>query len=334
MLSALREIGDMREGHTASLKGLRQMSKDDVVLGELVDQELARLSNQLTADEGRGQDLASRRETVLHAINESETKFVEALKEVRGKIKAQQQTIERLQEYFTKVKDELKYATQQLLEHNRERANLEQNTVILTEELEKLGTQGTLIKKDIKAKQNTEQELQQQIDNEILDFQGQVTDMQEQIDAETQVLGGLSEYLARTRVQLQELDGSVEAKGNRKLLEGCGEIFGQELEAVKEEHNNRKESLVELEGKETALKEELEAESARLTKEERGMAYKIEVDSRAMAIKRGYAANLNKDVEACGTKLGVSVAVPTYPPEDESPAPRSRSSTMQSGAED
>lgn len=57
-----------------------------------------------------------------------------------------------------------------------------------------------------------------------------------------------------------------------------------------------------MEKKEASLKEELETETAKLTKEQREMAYKIEVDSRAVGIKRGYTSQLSSDVRASGVQ--------------------------------
>ena len=59
------------------------MSKEDVV-GDLVDQELSRLGALATDDQAADAEAAGKREAVLHAIKESETKFVEGLKQVRS----------------------------------------------------------------------------------------------------------------------------------------------------------------------------------------------------------------------------------------------------------
>jgi chromosome segregation ATPase len=315
LLGALRELTDMRDGHAASLRGLKQMSQEDVV-GDLVDQELSRLSTLATADQAADAEAAGKREAVLHAIKESETKFVEGLKQVRSKINAQKQTLERLDDYSKKVKDELQYATQQLLEHNGKRSDMEECINVLQQELGKLEKQANEIGKVVQSKKKDEQEKQQVLENEMLDLQQQVTDHQEQIEAEAQVLEGLEEYLARTKLQLQELDGSREDKGRFKTLEQCTATFGKELEAVKAENASRKQSLEELEQKEASLKEELEHESSRLAKEERDVAYKINVDLRAMDLKRGYTDKLHSDVKAGGAKIpdAESSAPPAPPP--------------------
>jgi len=300
LLAALREVADMRDGHAASLRGLRQMARENNVLSELVDQELARLSSQRTTDEAAQNDAAGKRETILHAIKESESQFVESLKSVSAKIKAQHQTQARLGEYSKNVKMELEYATVQLLEHNCEKANLQENVKILSDENSKVEKSIGEVQDIIVARKIEEEEKQQEMDAEVLDYQSQVSDLSEQVEAEEQVLAGLDEYLGRTRVQLGDLDGDREQKAKFKLLEQCSSTFGSELEAVKKEHTTRKEALDEMEKKDAALKQELESETAKLTKEQREMAYKIEVDSRAVGIKRGYTSQLSSDVRASG----------------------------------
>jgi len=103
ILGAMRELGDMRDGHAASLKGLRQMAKDDVKLSTLVEEELARIEAQTKDSEPKEKEAAEAREAILHAIKESESQFVDSLKEVRSKINAQNTTISRMTEFFTKV---------------------------------------------------------------------------------------------------------------------------------------------------------------------------------------------------------------------------------------
>jgi len=161
----------------------------------------------------------------------------------------------------------------------------------------------TLTSTHLKAHTEDETKKQQVIETDALDLTSEVTDIQEQLDAEEQVLEGLQEYSARTKVQLVELQGGRDDKGRVRLLEEAVEVFGAEQKVVGAEHKKRKEALTGYEKKEKEVKSELDKEVSKLSKEERDMAYKIQTDSRAMGIKQGYAAKLDRDVKESGVEI-------------------------------
>jgi len=303
LLGALKECGDLRDTHAASLRGLKQMTQGDSSLSELADQELARIQSQAATEQLQKEEASSKRETTLHAIKESDTHYAGALREIRSKITAQRQTIERLADYSTQVNQELEFATEQLRKHNLERASLEECTAVLRAEVDNISAQESTISKVVETKKKEETNKKQALELEQVELQGRVTDISEQTDAEQQVLDGLEEFLARTKTQLADMDGPQDQKGQEKLVEQCEATFSEELNAVKTESETRKAELAELEQAEEDLKKELSDESARLAKEERDMAYKIEVDSRAMGLKQGYANKLSTDVKISGATV-------------------------------
>jgi len=297
------------------------MCKDDNNLAELTEHELARLAAQQEVDDAKEQEAAGKREAILHAIKESDSSFVEELKEIRSKINAQKLSRDRLTEYFSKVKNELEYSTAQLLQHNCERADMEECNKILADELAQKENQAAALKKVIKSKLDEERKQTLTLEHNSVELQGNVNDIQEQIGAECQVLEGLIEYQARTKVQLAELAGSREDKGKTRLLEVCVDTFGAEHGKVQSEHAGQRAKLEELECKEKELKAQMEAQCSKLSKEERDMTYKIGVDSRAMGIKKGYAEKLGRDVKDSGhvaTKEVEEMMTPKgkAPPED------------------
>merc|ERR1712159_870186 len=119
-------------------------------------------------------------------------------------------TKQRLEEYFTKVKNELVFATDQLRSHNREHEELEEAKRVIGQELASLVKQSESIEKIIRAKDLELQQQKSDLENAMMEAQTTQTDLQEQIEAETQVMEGLEEYLARTKTQLDELQGSRE----------------------------------------------------------------------------------------------------------------------------